>query len=197
MASSPPLPPLKSPQFSLRTLFAFVTLVALVSALSHFVSPLVLAGIIFLIVSIAAHVAGNKLGTTLRAHSSQRQAEENEHPEGVVPARREDFAPPTRLRRRQALGLIAALVTLLGAVGGGVLGVIGAYSLHRHPAPADLLVSGGAGAVLVGMVSFAVAGFVQEIGAAAWEASQTAEPVRRPPKPTATLPAPQSSRRAP
>jgi hypothetical protein len=197
MASSPPLPPLKSPQFSLRTLFAFITLVALVSALSHFVSPLVLAGIIFLIVSIAAHVAGNKLGTILRQHSARQQANENEHPEGVVPARREDFAPPTRLRRRQALGLIAALVTLLGAIGGGILGVLATYSLHSHSAPADLLVSGGAGAVLVGIVSFAVAGFVQEIGAAAWEASKTAGPAIKPPREISTLPGPQSSHRSP
>jgi hypothetical protein len=197
MAPTSPLPPLKSPQFSLRTLFAFITLVALVSGLSHFVSPLVLAGIIFLIVSIAAHVAGNKLGTVLRAHAALRQADQNEHPEGVVPARREDFAPPTRLHRRQALGLIAALVTFVGAIGGAVLGVIGALSLHSRPMPADLLVSGGAGAVLVGMVSFAIAGFVQEIGAAAWEASKTAEPAIRPPRESSTLPAPRSSHRSP
>lgn len=177
---STPLPPLKPPQFSLRTLFALITLVACVSALANFVSPLAMAGIVFLIISIAAHIAGNKLGMRLREHASRHNPLRAEAPQPATITRSGDFVPPTRLRERKALGLFAAAITLLGTTLGAVLACVGTLVLRSHPSRADLIVFGLAGATMSGMFTFAAAGFVQEMLAAIWEASQPSMPKNNP-----------------
>lgn len=169
-------PPLKPPQFSLRTLFVLLTLVACFSALATAVSPMVLAGIVFLVVSIAAHVAGNKLGTTLRDHARRQQLSQKLTPEHGAPIAGLEYAPATRLRERKALGLLAAIVTVVGVGAGATVAVVGALSFTRHATPADLIVYGVAGGILCGFFTFALVAFVQTMSTAAWEASRPALP---------------------
>jgi hypothetical protein len=171
MALTPPLPPLKSPQFSLRTLFLLTTLVGCICALANLVSPLVLGGILFLAASIAAHVAGNKLGVTLREHASkQRIHQQQERPMVTGPLANAPAVPATRLRERKALGLVAGILTLAGGAAGLGLGVAGVHVLNRSPSTADLIVVGIAGAVLGALWTFALVGFLQVTSGAAWQA---------------------------
>jgi hypothetical protein len=169
-----PKPPLKPPQFSLRTLFVVVTLVACISALATAVSPMVLAGILFLLVSIAAHVAGNKLGTTLRDHASQQRLSQELTAAQRSPPASLEYAPTTRLRERRALGLLAAVFTIFGMATGAAAAIAGALSFTKSATPADLVVYGIAGGVLCGFFTFAVVAFLQVLLTAAWEASRPA-----------------------
>ena len=57
------LPP---PQFGLRALLLAVTVCAVLAALSQWVTPVVIACIIFLVLCVIAHVAGNAIGTRFR-----------------------------------------------------------------------------------------------------------------------------------
>jgi hypothetical protein len=158
----------------LRTLFVLLTLVACISALATAVSPMVLAGILFLIVSIAAHVAGNKLGTTLRDHASRQRLAQESPPPQRAPVASSEYAPTTRLRERRALGLLAAVFTILGIAIGAAAAIVGALSFTMSATPADLIVYGIAGGVLCGFFTFAAVAFLQVLLTAAWEASHPA-----------------------
>ena len=160
----PPKAVLPPPQFGLRTLLLVVTACALLAALSQWVSPIVLACVVFLVLSILAHIAGNAIGTRLREFGSRPTAEDAELSPGLARARprADDFAPPTRLSERQGLGwpiLIAASAgTLLGAIGGVV------WTLVTSRGPVGLLnvgVGAIAFAVLGGIIAFVAFGFIQ------------------------------------
>ena len=161
---SPPRAALPPPQFGLRTLLLVVTACALLAALSQWVSPVVLACVVFLVVSIFAHVAGNAIGTRLRDFGSRPTAEDAELSPGLARGRpkADDFAPPTQLGQRHGLGwpiLIAASAgTLVGAIGGVV------WTLVTSRGPVGLLnvgVGAIAFAVLGGIMAFVAFGFVQ------------------------------------
>jgi hypothetical protein len=163
-SAPPPRAALPPPQFGLRTLLLVVTACAILAALSQWVTPIVLACVVFLVVSILAHVAGNAIGTKLREFGSRPSADDAAVSPGLARARpkADDFAPPTRLGERHGLGwpilIAAAAGTLSGAVGGVV------WTLVSSRGPVGLLnVSVGAiaFAVLGGIIAFVAFGFVQ------------------------------------
>jgi hypothetical protein len=155
------LPP---PQFGLRTLLLVVTGCAVLAALTQWVTPVVIACLVFLVLAIIAHVAGNAIGTKLRDIGDQPAGEDAAIPPGLARAKpkADDFAPATRLSQRQGLGWPILIATLAGTVAGALGGV--AWTLVSSPGPVGLLnlgVGGVAFAVLGGIAAFASFGFIQ------------------------------------
>jgi hypothetical protein len=155
------LPP---PQFGLRTLLLIVTLCAVLAALSQWVTPVVLACVVLLTLSIIAHVAGNAIGTRLRDLGSHLPPDDSALPPGLARAKpkADDFAPATRLGQRYGLGWPILIATIVGTVAGAVGGV--AWTLISSRGPVGLLnvgVGAIAFAVLGGIAAFASFGFIQ------------------------------------
>jgi len=154
------LPP---PQFGLRTLLLVVTGCAVLAALTQWVTPVVIACLIFLVLAIIAHVAGNAIGTRLRDLGDQ-PGEDAAIPPGLARAKpkADDFAPATRLGQRQGLGWPILIATVTGTVAGALGGV--AWTLVSSPGPVgplNLGVGAVAFAVLGGIAAFASFGFIQ------------------------------------
>jgi len=180
-------PGLRPPQFGLRTLLLAVTACAVLLALVHWLSlsPLVVAALLFLAVSIFLHVVGNAIGTRLRQLGDQHQTR---LPELGLAERQtpgpDDFAPATRLSMRQSLGWSIVIATLAGVVLGGIGG--GAWTLVSSRGPVNVLNIGVgviAFSVLGGMAAFGVVALVQVLAGAIWQALSSAperHPVRRP-----------------
>ena len=128
MNRSDKMPPaLRPPQFSLRTLLLLVTGFAILSALVNVLPPLMLAGLVVLLLSIFAHVAGNAIGTRLREIGGRPTELRVGGPEEARPLAVSSVprcAPQTELSRRQSLGWPVLVVTAAGAlaaaVGGGI-----------------------------------------------------------------------------
>jgi hypothetical protein len=157
-------PGLRPPQFSLRTLLLAVTLLAIIFALFNVLPPLVMAGLIFLLITIFAHVAGNAIGTQLRESSSRYAAEQarrhihvagNQEPTPVA-------APQTQLSRRQSLGWPVLAATGAGIVAGGSGGGLWtAYASGPQVAALNIIVGAIAFAVLGGLAAFLTFSFAQ------------------------------------
>ncbi len=146
------LPPgLKPPQFSLRTLLLLVTLCAIVSALVNVLPPMAIAGLVFLLISIFAHVAGNAIGTRLRDLGGRREQRFSAGNESAASGQggRPRCAPPTQLSQRQSLGWPVLVVTGAGCLAGGAGG--GAWTAFSLPHVAAL-------AIVIGVVAFAALG---------------------------------------
>ncbi len=167
---------LSPPQFGLRALLLAVTACAVLAALSQWLTPVVIACIVFLVLCVIAHVAGNVIGTRLRELGSQPPAGDpiSAGLDRVKPSAA-DFAPPTRLGQRQALGWPILIATLTGILAGAVGGAVWTLVSSRGPVGAlHLGVGGLAFAVLGGIIAFAAFGFVQ-VGLAALRQA-TADP---------------------
>jgi len=154
------LPP---PQFGLRTLLLVVTACAVLAALSQWVTPVVLACLALLILSIMAHVAGNAIGTQLRDLGSHA-TDDAVLPPGLARGKpkADDFAPATRLGQRHGLGWPILIATVVGTVGGAVGGA--AWTLISSRGPVGMLnvgIGAIAFAVLGGIAAFAAFGFIQ------------------------------------
>jgi hypothetical protein len=168
---------LRPPQFGLRTLLLVVTGCALLAALSQWVTPVVVACLIFLALAIIAHVAGNAIGTRLREIGSHPATDDAALAASLARAKpkADDFAPTTQLSDRHGLGWPIVIATVTGTVSGGLGGV--AWTLVSSPGPVGLLnigVGAVAFAVLGGIVAFAAFGFVR-VGLGALRQAQ-AEP---------------------
>lgn len=171
------LPP---PQFGMRSLLLLVTGCAVIFALTHWVSPLVIAVLLLLLTAMLAHVAGNALGTRLR-ELGDRPGDEQvfvpPHGPDRFAVRAEDCAPATRLGERKTLGWPIVIAALGGTVGGGFAG--GVWTLLASQGtvgPMNIAVGAVAFAVLGGLGSFAAFGFVQVGCSALWQAQSTAAP---------------------
>ena len=160
------LPPaLKPPQFSLRTLLLLVTGCAILFALVNVLPPLVIAALVFLLLSVFGHVAGNAIGTRLRElggrPAKQRAGSQNDAQEvgEIGPPR---CAPRTELSRRQPLGWTAAIVTTAGAVAGAIGGGIwAAWLVANHLSIFAVLTGVLACGALGGFASFLACSFAQ------------------------------------
>lgn len=164
-SSSDLRPALKPPQFSLRSLLLLVTLCAIVFSLVNVLPPLVLAGLVFLILSIFAHVAGNAIGTRLRENGSQhRVADDASQGEtrGSATPEIPRYAPQTKLSQRQSLGWPAFAATGAGLfLGGGGGGIWTASGAAGDAAEFSILVAVVAFAVLGGFAAFLAFSFAQ------------------------------------
>jgi hypothetical protein len=167
-------PGLRPPQFGLRTLMLAVTACAVLLAAAHWLSlsPLVVAALLFLAISIFLHVVGNAIGTRLRAIGDQPETwlADPRDPERRNP-RPEDFAPATRLGLRQSLGWSIIVATLAGAIAGGLGGGVWTFLSSHGPLNVfSIAVGVVAFSVLGGLAAFAVVALVQVLSAAIWQA---------------------------
>ena len=111
--------------------------------------------------SIAAHVAGNALGTKLREATDRDLAKTRLRQQAVaLPLPRQ----PANLERRASLG---SLVVVSAAIGGACGGIAGSIMLYR------LAASSLAGAVLGGVSSAVIGGLVGFLGASFVEIVRT------------------------
>ena len=107
--------------------------------------------------SVAAHVAGNALGTKLREATDRDLPKTGLRPAVVVlPARRE----PAHLERRASLG---SLVVVSAAIGGGIGGIVGSVMLFwlASSSFAGAILGGLSSAVIGGLIGFLAASFVE------------------------------------
>jgi len=143
-------------------------------------SPLVVAALLFLAVSIFLHVVGNAIGTRLRqiGDESETGLTDPMHADRRRP-RPEDFAPATRLGVRQSLGWSIIIATLAGAISGGVGGGVWTFlSSHGPLNPLNIAIGVVAFSVLGGMAAFGVVALVQVLAGAIWQALSGASPAR-------------------
>ncbi|MEX2174923.1 MAG: hypothetical protein WD872_11215 [Pirellulaceae bacterium] len=133
--------------------------------MTHWVSPLVIAGLVLLAVAILAHVAGNSLGTRLRDLGDRPDVEQEfvpPHGNDRFGVRAGDCAPATRLSERRTLGWPIVVATLGGTLGGGFAGGVWTHLASQGTVgPTNVAVGVVAFAILAGMASFAAFGFVQ------------------------------------
>jgi len=163
---------LRPPQFGLRTLLLLIAAIAALLALRQWLSPIAIAAIAFLAMSVFCHVAGNAIGTRLRQigdlPDSYRQ--EDSRSPGQLP-KPQDFAPRTQLSRHSGLGRMIIVATGIGATTGAVGGGLWTFATgHGHIGPFNIVVGVIAFAALGGIGAFAVFGFVQVLGGAIWQA---------------------------
>jgi hypothetical protein len=147
----------------MRSLFAGIAGLGVLFAVSHYFGSYGAAIAILFALIVAMHVIGNALGTRLRdlgdtPLSSTGSAAQSTSPRRLTTA---DFAPLTRLRQRISLGKRILILTVLGAVAGGLLGLFGIEWLSGEPAEWPVLAAGtGACAVLGAIWSYAISSFL-------------------------------------
>jgi hypothetical protein len=163
---APEIPPaLKPPQFSLRTLLLLVTGCAVLFALVNVVPPMIIAGLVFLLLSVIAHVAGNVIGTRLREIGGRREERrlgfpDKTHVDGEMGMPR--YAPRTELSRRQSLGWPILAVTSAGALAGAVGGGLWtAWLTGNHITALVIGIGSAACSVLGGFAAFLAFSFAQ------------------------------------
>lgn len=163
--------PNRPPQFGLRTLLLVMMACAVLAALSRWMSPIALVGVVLLAVSVALHVAGNAIGTKLRQLGDRPPPEAAPRPFESASPQPHQFAPVTRLSQRYSLGWLNVVATVLGVLSGGVGGGIWSWVSSRNPAgPLQIAVGAVAFAALGGMAAFATAAFMQVLFGALWQA---------------------------
>jgi hypothetical protein len=121
--------------------------------------------------SIAAHVAGNALGTKLREATDRDLSKTGlRQSAAMLPLPR----PPANLERRASLG---SLVVVSAAIGGACGGVAGAVMLYRLAASslAGALLGGVSSAVIGGLIGFLGASFVEIVRTSIREAIRAEE----------------------
>jgi hypothetical protein len=174
--------PLRPPQFTLRTLIWLITLLAVLFSLVNVVHPLMMAGLVLLTLLIAAHVAGNAIGTRLREIGDRPVTKEGQ----AIPRRRfypqvdqRSFAPPTDLARRISLGLPILIVTAAGILAGGIAGGLWGYLAAGSGGWLHIAIGAVAFGFLGGFGSFAAFSFAQVLLGAWWQASRPPDQLRR------------------
>lgn len=155
-------PGLQPPQFRLRTMFWFIALLCAVFALMGTVGPLGAAALVLFVLAAIAHVAGNSLGTRLRASGDQSHAtgagDKATRPGSLS---ENDYAPKSKLAERYSLGATIVVLTTLGVIlgaGGGGFG-LALLNWERLTWPA-LVLAGVACGVLGGLIGFCASSFV-------------------------------------
>lgn len=106
--------------------------------------------------SVAAHVAGNALGTKLRAATDRRLATRRRGRAGLPFAP----APPVVLGARAPLGRLVPVSAGIGAVCGGTAGAAALALLTSATLPGAIL-GGVSSAVVGGLFGFLLASFVE------------------------------------
>ncbi len=167
-------PQLGPPQFGLRTLLLIVSSVAVLLGLSQWLSPISVAALMLLTLSIIAHVAGNVIGSRLRDGRS-RSRDKQEQPPHVTSLRDDHFAPVTKLGRRHPLGWIPLLSALGGFCFGSLLGGSWtAYLLRQDFDWFPVAIAACAFGALGGFGGFLIIGFCKAFWDAWQEASSAA-----------------------
>jgi hypothetical protein len=157
-------------------LILLITLLAILFSLVNLVHPIVMAGLVLLALLIAAHVAGNVIGTRLREIGDRPVTKDGR----AIPTRpfdrnvdRTSFAPPSDLARRVSLGLPILIVTAAGVLTGGIAGGLWGYLSTGSDGWLNIVVGAIAFGFLGGFGSFAAFSFTQVILSAWWQASRS------------------------
>ena len=128
--------------------------------------------------SIAAHVAGNALGTKLRDATDRDLASRRRGmPRGIAPI---PATKPTHLEIRTSLGRLVPVSAAIGAACGGLAGTI-ALALFTQASGAGAVLGGVSSAVIGGLFGFLLASFVEIVRTSIREAIAAEE--RKPPSP--------------
>jgi hypothetical protein len=109
-----------------------------------------------ILVSIAAHVAGNALGTRLREATDRDLASRRRSP---TPTRDLPKTTPTHLERRSNLGRLVPVSSGIGAACGAVAGTTSLLAFTACSLPGAVL-GGLSSAVMGGLLGFLGASFV-------------------------------------
>ncbi|MDA1050376.1 MAG: hypothetical protein O3C40_07825 [Planctomycetota bacterium] len=166
-------PGLKPPRFSLSSLFLAVAVLGILfAAMNYFGSYATLLLILFAL-TVAAHVAGNALGTQLRENGNRHPAANHDAlQQQRPPIASTDFAPTSQLHDRTALGRPIHITTFIGSVAGAVLGGYGLTTLMERPTLHAIALGVIASAVLGGIWTFAASSFLQVASSALRQAAR-------------------------
>jgi hypothetical protein len=156
-------PTLKPPQFRLRTLLLAVGACAVVFTSFQWLSPLGIMGVLFLLLCIGGHIAGNAIGMQLRDNGDHPlpPPDEETRLRQFRPPTAAEMAEATQLSRASSLGWVQWIATLTGFVVGGIGGGLGAALLSRKLEESIVLLGIAAFATLGGIVAFVAYSFVQ------------------------------------
>jgi hypothetical protein len=152
----PGLPP---PRFGLAFLMLAMTLCGLIFAVVHYVGMTWSVLVVFLLLCVLAHVAGNAMGTRLRDIGSQPVAGSERSFARAAPR---DFAPDSKLREKRSLGKPIVVITVCGAALSGILGGLGLAWLTDGRSTWTVHAMGIGACVVLGTIwTFAAVSFVQ------------------------------------
>jgi len=169
-------PGLRPPRFSLATLFFTIGLLGvLFAAMSYLGSYATLLFILFTL-TVAAHVAGNAIGTQLRNNGDHPpMASGDATRDRRRPITVQDFAPPSQLRQRSALGKPILITTVMGSAAGAMLGGYELTMLMKQPTLIAVALGVIASAVLGAIWTFAASSFLHVASGALRQATRDAK----------------------
>ncbi len=166
-------PGLKPPRFSLASLFIGVAMLGVLFAAASYIGSYATLLLVFFALTVAAHVAGNAIGTQLRENGSRRSIMEHDTAQSTRrPVASTDFAPASQLHYRSALGKPIFITTVTGSVAGAVLGGYGLTTLMEHPTLVAVALGVIASAVLGGIWTFGASSFLQVASSALRQAAR-------------------------
>lgn len=177
-------PGLSLPTFGLSSFLVGIAFLGMLFAVSRQFGTYGAALATLFVLIVAAHFAGATLGSRLRQCGDTPLDSAGQPIEPAPrgrPVSAEEFAPPSRLQGRHALGEHVILLTVLGASGGGALGYWGLSAVaDDRTTAAVMLLGSGACAVLGGIGTFAVTCFLQvTLGELMqWKSAPAAEPTQ-------------------
>lgn len=158
-----------------------VVIVALVVASIRWFGLAGWMALVVLTASVAMHVAGNAIGTRLRARTDEGLAIHRDREDNAVPLQLETWRSGG-LSRKDRLGPVLPVSAVIGGLCGGVAGASALAWLVGSSA-AGVILGGASSAVIGGIVGFLGASFVAVVRSAVREAASSAAPdapVRRP-----------------
>ena len=178
---------LEPPQFRLSTLLYAVALMAVLCALvSYFGLHSALVLVLFAL-AVAAHIAGNALGTQLRANGDRPLSGKDGKP-ATRSIRRsptaDEFAPATELRDRRSLGRPIVIATISGGVLTATTGGILLMTILDRAPTLTALIGGTVACGALGAIwTFVAFSFVQVAWSAIRQATEKVDPHRKTPNP--------------
>ena len=144
-------------QFRLRTLMLVLAVCSVGFATMLYVGPLWGLSLIFLILIIGAHIAGNAIGTSLRTRAPMEAPDR-----GALQRVRLPTTVPHRLQNRSRLGRSIAVSTLAGAACGVLLGRIVFLQFDQGQfSTGDWLLGLTSFAVIAGWLGFMASCFIR------------------------------------
>jgi len=180
MASAPMFEPRDRtalPQFTLRTMFAAITLIGVLLALESLLGPIASAVLVSGLALIGLHVAGNALGTTLRDRTTvEKPFQDDTQFLDVTRSAIQSLAtaPPPRLSQRTRLSWLSPIVIGAGAIVGAWLAadiLVETTSAHIP----GIVLGSISGAVLGGVFGFLGGAFLEMTLAAWWQATTSSK----------------------
>ncbi|MFM8826501.1 MAG: hypothetical protein ACKOFT_05425 [Actinomycetota bacterium] len=133
--------------------------------------------VVVLVASIGMHVAGNALGTRMREATDRDLARLRRRPQREITAAA--TARPSLLERRSGLGRLVPVSVAVGGLCGGVSGAACLFVLTSS-SPAGALLGGVSSAVIGGFVGFLGASFVDIVRTSLREAIAAERPASAP-----------------